>query len=113
MKKIFFYLLLVAGMYSCRQAAHEIDLSGEWAFAVDPGDIGINEQWYSKSLEGKIRLPGSMQEQGYGEDVGINTKWTGSIVDRSWFDAPEYEPYRQKGNAKIPFWLQPDKEYVG
>ena len=34
-------------------------------------------------------------------------------MDRSFFTAPRYEPYRQPGNVKVPFWLQPDKHYVG
>jgi len=34
-------------------------------------------------------------------------------VDKSWFTAPEYAKYRQPGNVKVPFWLQPDKYYVG
>ena len=116
MKKIVFYmlfLLVVIGLYSCQPSASDIDLAGEWAFAIDPGDVGQKEQWYGKPLKEKISLPGSLQEQGYGNDVGVDTKWTGQIVDRSWFDAPEYEPYRQPGNIKVPFWLQPDKHYVG
>jgi hypothetical protein len=113
MKQVFFYVLLSVGLISCRQAANEIDLSGEWAFALDPNDAGISEQWYGKALKEKIRLPGSLQEQGYGNDVDVDTKWTGQIVDHSWFKAPEYEPYRQAGNIKIPFWLQPDKHYTG
>jgi hypothetical protein len=113
MKQIIFCLIVAAGLCSCRQTGNEIDLSGEWAFALDPDDVGISEQWYGKPLEGKINLPGSLQEQGYGDDAGINTGWTGQIVDSSWFRAAEYAPYRQAGNIKIPFWLQPDKHYVG
>ncbi|MDR1221296.1 MAG: hypothetical protein LBL07_00245, partial [Tannerella sp.] len=76
MKRIIFYLLLVAGLYSCRQAANELDLSGEWAFALDPSDVGTREQWYNQPLKEKINLPGSLQEQGYGEEVGVDTRWT-------------------------------------
>ena len=106
-------MFLAAGLYSCRQTPNEIDLSGEWAFAIDPGDVGIGEQWYNKPLGEKVNLPGSLQEQGYGEDVAVNTKWTGQIVDNSWYNAEKYAPYRQAGNIKIPFWLQPDKHYTG
>ena len=113
MKRMFFYMFLAAGLYYCRQTQNEIDLSGEWAFAIDPGDVGIGEQWYNKPLGEKVNLPGSLQEQGYGEDVVVNTKWTGQIVDNSWYNAEKYAPYRQAGNIKIPFWLQPDKHYTG
>ena len=30
-----------------------------------------------------------------------------------WFTAPEYAKYRQPGNVKLPFWLQPEKYYAG
>jgi beta-galactosidase/beta-glucuronidase len=43
----------------------------------------------------------------------VQTPWTGQIVDRSWFTAPEYEKYRRPGNVKVPFWLQPERYYKG
>ena len=90
-----------------------IDLAGPWRFAIDRTDQGISERWFEKKLEGTIRLPGSMTENGQGDDVSLETRWTGSIIDRSWFDAPVYAPYRQPGNIKVPFWLNPVKTYVG
>ena len=60
-----------------------------------------------------MNLPGTLAAQGIGDEVTVDTKWTGGIVDRSWFTAPEYEKYRQPGNIKVPFWLQPDKHYLG
>jgi len=93
--------------------ADTIDLAGEWRFALDPDDIGVSEQWYARTFSQSVYLPGSLQEQGYGYDVSVDTKWTGSIHDRSWYDAPEYEKYRKEGNIKVPFWLNPDKHYVG
>ncbi|MDR0395063.1 MAG: beta-galactosidase [Tannerella sp.] len=114
MKRLFFYLLWIAGLCSCRQVANEMDLSGEWAFALDPDDVGISEQWYNKPLKDEITLPGSLQERGFGNEVGVDTEWTASVNrDSVWFKAKEYEPYRQPGNIKISFWLQPEKEYVG
>jgi hypothetical protein len=93
----------------------EIDLSGEWAFALDPGDVGIREQWSGRPLKDKIKLPGSLQEQGLGDDVGVNTRWTVSHARylAPWLRSPQSKPYRQAGNFKLPFWLQPDKHYVG
>jgi len=112
MKQFITFFVFCACFFSCANQ-QQIGLSGEWAFALDPNDQGITDQWYNKTLAGKIMLPGSLQEQGYGLDVDTTTRWTGQIVDRSWFTAPEYEKYRQKGNIKIPFWLQPEKHYVG
>ena len=101
---------------SCAGAAFAldtIDLAGKWRFALDRNDSGINEKWFDKKLDGKISLPGSLPEQGIGDDVTVETVWTGGIVDRSWFTSPEYEKYRKTGNVKIPFWLQPEKYYAG
>ena len=90
-----------------------IDLSGIWQFGIDPKDVGVDQQWWRQGLPMQIRLPGSLQEQGYGEDPGLDTAWVGSIVDRSLFENPRYAPYREPGNFKVPFWLQPDKHYNG
>ncbi|KAA6312179.1 hypothetical protein EZS27_036839, partial [termite gut metagenome] len=110
----YFIVMILTGfcLYSC-QESKTIHLSGEWGFALDANDEGIDKQWYNTSLSDKIHLPGSLQEQGYGFDVDVHTPWTGTIVDRSWYQAPEYAKYREKGNAKVPFWLNPDKHYVG
>ena len=90
-----------------------IDLSGEWNFQIDSLDKGENQQWFAKNLDDKISLPGSMTTNGKGDDVTLNTPWTGSIIDSSWFFKPEYAKYRQPENIKIPFWLQPVKYYRG
>jgi len=90
-----------------------ISLAGQWRFQLDPENMGEKEKWYSSKLTDRIKLPGSTTENGYGDDVSIDTKWTGRIVDRSWFTDEKYEKYRQPGNVKIPFWLTPVKHYVG
>ncbi|MGD8500219.1 MAG: hypothetical protein PVJ86_06200, partial [Phycisphaerales bacterium] len=93
--------------------AAAISLTGRWSFKLDPKDAGQQEKWYSKKLADSIMLPGSTTENGYGDDVSVDTKWTGGIVDKSWFTDPKYEKYRQAGSVKIPFWLTPVKHYVG
>jgi len=92
---------------------YKIDLSGNWAFQIDSLDIGIKQKWYGSNLTNKITLPGSMTTNGLGNDITVNTPWTGSIEDSTWFRSPEYEQYRKPGNIKIPFWLQPNKYYKG
>ena len=107
-------LLIISVAFGARaESATTTSLAGSWRFQLDRADAGINEQWFANRLNGTIRLPGSLSEQGIGDDVSTNTPWTGSIVDRSWFTAPEYAKYRQPGNIKIPFWLQPEKYYAG
>ena len=92
---------------------YKIDLSGNWSFQIDSLDQGITQKWYTNNLTGKIKLPGSMTTNGLGNDINVNTPWTGSIEDSTWFHSPEYEQYRKPGNIKIPFWLQPTKYYKG
>lgn len=105
----------LAQTQAAQAIALEIDLAGPWRFALDRDDRGVAEQWYARQLPAQVqlRLPGSLQEQGQGDEISVDTPWTGSIVDRSWFTAPEYAPYRQPGNIKVPFWLQPARHYVG
>ncbi len=98
---------------ACQSQTDTISLAGEWRFAIDSLDRGQTENWATRQLSETLRLPGSMQEQGFGDDVSVNTPWTGQIVDQSWYTAPEYAKYREKGNVKVPFWLNPDKHYVG
>lgn len=113
MKKYLLILLSLFTLMACRQTENKQPLQGQWLFALDPDDQGLREQWYTHTLTDTILLPGSLQEQGYGNDVGLETAWTGQVVDRSWYDAPQYEKFRQPGNMKVPFWLNPDKHYVG
>jgi hypothetical protein len=54
-----------------------------------------------------------MAENGKGNEVSVNTNWTGDIVDRSYFTDEKYAKYRRPGNIKIPFWLKPVKYYKG
>lgn len=93
---------LIAGSVLAVQARETLPLQGTWQFAT-------GEPVYTDS----IVLPGSMLTNGKGNDVGLNTKWTGSLYDMSYYYADRYAPYREEGNIKFPFFLTPDKEYVG
>jgi len=108
-----FLLLHIACCHSVAQGYEKRSLAGRWRFQMDPDKKGQAEEWFAGELEQTIKLPGSMPEQGYGHDVTMETPWTGQIVDKSWFTDEKYEPYRQPGNIKAPFWLTPVKHYVG
>ncbi len=111
---IFLFIPLIYAENTMRkQNIQEIDLSGVWQFQIDSLDIGTSEKWFSKRLSETVNLPGSMAENGKGDDVSVRTKWTGQVVDKSWYTDDKYSRYREKGNIKIPFWLQPVKHYVG
>jgi hypothetical protein len=80
-------------------------LAGKWRFALDRADAGITERWFERALAGTVKLPGSLPEQGIGDEVAVDTQWTGGIVDRSFFTDPQFAKYREPGHIKLPFWL--------
>jgi hypothetical protein len=104
-------LILISG---CRNSqVKRIDLSGTWNYRIDSLDSGITEQWFAQNFREKLVLPGSLTSNGLGNEVTLHTKWMGQVVDSSYYNDPEYKIYRQPGNIKIPFWLQPVKYYQG
>jgi hypothetical protein len=110
------FLVLLFGVFTpgvAQTGPATIDLSGTWLFRLDRDDAGEGERWYLADLPESVNLPGSMTENGKGDDVDVTTPWVGSIIDRSWYTAQKYAKYRQPGNIKVPFWLTPAKHYVG
>ena len=102
MRKILIYIFLMLG--ACQSKAQDIiSLSGEWEFAV-------GETPYYKDY---IVLPGSMLTNDKGNPVDMKTQWTGSLYDSSFYFNPYMEKYRVEGNIKFPFFLTPEKHYVG
>jgi hypothetical protein len=94
-----------------------LDLAGSWLLRLDARDAGLAGRWFSDlpAAAGAIvvRLPGSLAENDQGDEIGVETAWTGGIVDKSWFTSPAYAPYRVPGRVKVPFWLNPVRHYVG
>ncbi|MGE5420462.1 MAG: sugar-binding domain-containing protein, partial [Chloroflexota bacterium] len=114
MKNLIFLLLILASCSPDKQETRQkMSLAGEWGFRIDSLDEGIRERWYESIPEDRVKLPGSMAENGKGDEVTLRTPWTGDIVDRSYFTREKYARYRQAGNIKIPFWLKPVKYYKG
>ena len=112
MKRLVFIFLALTAL-GCMAAEQKFSLAGNWRFQLDRADAGISGQWFNRALPDKIYLPGSLPAQGIGDDITLDTRWAGQIVDHSWFTAPQYAQYRAPGNIKIPFWLQPEKYYAG
>lgn len=92
---------------------NEINLSGKWKFQIDRNDVGVKQQWFKQVLDDTINLPGSMPEKLKGDEVTVQTQWTGSLYDSSYYFNPYMEKYRMEGQVKLPFFLTPDKHYVG
>lgn len=119
MKTMFALAVLMAvltpwtGTAAKNQNVSDFSLAGEWRFMLDPQDAGRQGRWFERDLPGKIRLPGSLPQQGIGERVSLETKWVGGIADTNWFKDPLYAPHTNPGNFKFPFWLQPETYYAG
>ncbi|MVA75112.1 glycoside hydrolase [Auraticoccus sp. F435] len=99
-------------------AGHDavLDLAGTWSLRLDPEGVGDRERWFAQDPDGgqdRVELPGSLQEQGFGDEVGVDTPWTGLVVDRSFYTDERYAPYREPGAVSVPFWLQPRRYYRG
>jgi hypothetical protein len=114
MKKFLILLLVVTSCASQdREMRDKFSLAGVWNFRIDSLDQGTTEKWYKGLFDETVKLPGSMAENGKGDEVTVNTDWTGDIVDKSYFTQEKYARYRHPGNIKIPFWLKPVKYYKG
>lgn len=109
--KHFFTLLLLPFLLSAEES--KISLAGAWRFQLDRKDVGLMEKWYARPLPNHIQAPVDLAAQNIGDEITVATPWTGDILDQSFFTADEYAAYRQPGNIKVPFWLQPDKHYCG
>ena len=89
-----------------------IDLSGPWSFFM--GDAPAEEAGVRLGhTEEFVVLPGSMLTNDKGLPVSVETKWTGSLYDSSFFFNPYMERYRHEGHMKFPFFLTPARHYVG
>jgi hypothetical protein len=96
----------------------QVDISGKWKFKLDPEKKGITDKWFDTTFQETIVLPGSIQNQGFGNDVDVNTPWvTRQSVKATnydnWFTHPKYDKYKTPDNFKFPYWLQPKKHYIG
>ena len=90
-----------------------VPLFGDWFVKLDPEDIGINKEWYKSKFFNVVKLPGSIQAQGYGYEVSAETKWWDGKLRGIWKLDPIYKRYRQTGDTKIYEFLQPEKHYLG
>ena len=94
-------------------AAEPSSLAGQWRFALDRADVGVSERWFTKNLQDKITLPGVLQAQGFGDEIGVITPWVLSLYDRNWFLRADYAAYTNTGHVKVPFVCQPPRHYLG
>lgn len=106
-----FVSFMICGSYSMAQQT--ISLAGEWNFAIDRQNEGISQKWFEKKLKDSVHLPGSMLQNHKGDKVSLQTKWTASIYDSSWYFSPRLAKFRSPDNLMFPFLLTPALHYVG
>ena len=100
--------------HSGLHAQNIISLAGDWQFQTDRDDVGLKQKWQDRELLDHILLPGSMPENGKGDDPTVHTPWVSSLYDSSFYFNPYMERYRREGETvKFPFFLTPQKHYVG
>jgi hypothetical protein len=103
---------ILCGNVFISHAQQKIPLAGEWRFKLDREDAGVTAQWYRQPLKDPVKLPGSLQAQGYGDHPSVHTKWIGEKSEL-FLQQEKYTPYRTESNYKFPFWLTPVKYYTG
>ena len=110
MRRYSVFLLLLLSLTAGGQSI--IDLSGSWSFYM--GDAPADSANARLEASGEyIMLPGSMLTGGKGIPVSVKTQWTGSLYDSSYYFNPYMERYRREGDMKLPFFLTPERHYVG
>lgn len=78
---------------------------------MDTADVGENQEWYLEPRSETILLPGSMAENDKGLDIDLSTRWTATI--NGWPDDFIFPHLVDSNNVRIPWALQPVKEYTG
>ena len=98
---------------AARAQESTLPLAGEWGFAVDRLDAGVEERWFDRDLTEHLRLPGVLESQDFGNEISTATPWVLSLYDRFWFLRADFKAYTEPGHVKVPFLSQPPGHYVG
>jgi len=109
MKYLYIIMVLALLSFSYANAAESVDLSGEWRFALYPKDSGSTAKPEDWRFPDKIKLPGVLTAQGFGETPSIRTQWTGD----GWRYPALFKEWQADDNFKFPFFLQPPRQYTG
>jgi hypothetical protein len=108
LKKIILGNVVAACCMACPAAGQHIDLAGDWSVQLQQSDK--QEMWENSKEGSKIKLPGSLQAQGLGNDISEKTRWLGALKNASWLP---YYGKQKDGSFKVAGWLQPEKHYLG
>ena len=103
MRLRYFLFFILYFLFSSAGAQDVLSLAGSWDFAI--GEKPVYNDY--------VMLPGSMLTNDKGNKVSVNTRWTGSLYDSSFYFNPYMEKYRHEGEMKFPFFLTPKYHYTG
>lgn len=95
------------------QAQQTVSLAGAWDFLLPQNESQAQVPPSPADYNDYVMLPGSMLTNDKGTPVSVDTKWTGSLYDSSFYFNPWMQKYREPGATKFPFFLTPAKHYVG
>ncbi|AEC02732.1 glycoside hydrolase family 2 [Parasphaerochaeta coccoides] len=79
-----------------------INLSGQWSLALRE----------KENHQGFIHIPGTLQAQGYGDEISRDTPWVSGLHDACWYVRDEYA-YAQESGVRVPFLSQPPRHFIG
>lgn len=96
-------------------APERLQLEGTWRFSLDRDDVGVRQEWFTRELKDRIKLPGILQAQGYGDEISVNTPWVLGLGGEWWKLQPEElrRAFSQPGRVEVPFLSQPSRHYLG
>ena len=103
MKPRCYFLFFILYFIFSPIAAQTISLTGFWDFSMGE----------SPEYNDYVMLPGSMLTNEKGNPVSVNTRWTGSLYDSSFYFNPYMAKYRIEEQMKFPFFLTPNRHYTG
>lgn len=108
-------LVLCASAGFANSLAREVvDLSGDWRLRLADDSVSADPPQRLSSIDEVVKLPGSLQAQGHGDPVAIDSPWTPRPPeDSDFYKSERYARFRRDGEMKVPFALQPNRMYVG
>jgi hypothetical protein len=109
-------MLICAGFISVSSAQTSTEsLAGEWRFEMDRSDQGVSGKWFDRDLKDRIRLPGILQDQGYGDKIKTDTPWVLGLGGEWWkLQSEELRAtFSKPGAVEVPFLSQPKRHYLG
>lgn len=112
------WIFLVFALFALPVRAADLSLAGRWSVLLDRNNNGEANQWHTPAFwdsgkeAARVQLPGSIQSQRIGDMPSVDSPWTARI-GMNLLRHPKYAPFQKEGEFKTPFWLTPERVYVG